>query len=336
MSTLSFAYYPGCSGEGTSSEYDKSTRAVCAALGIELKDVPDWSCCGSTPAHTVDHALAAALAARNFAQAEDAGLDHLLTPCPSCLKNLRNALEETKDPAMKARVDELTLRPLKRDHSVRSVLQAIVEQVGLEKVAGLVKKPLTGLKLVPYYGCLMTRPADLMRFDDPENPVSMDRLLEAAGAEVIPFPLKVECCGASMGIPRGDVVPRLSGKIVGLAVDLGAHAIVAACPLCQMNLDMRQGQINSARHANYRIPVIYYTQLLGLALGLDRSSLGFDKLTVDPEPALAQIGKVAPKPEPKAKAKPAAKPESPAGDPAVKGKPDPKAKPEAAEGGEQV
>ncbi len=291
MKSKKLAYYPGCSGLGTSMEYDKSTRALCAALGMNITDIEDWSCCGSTPAHTIDHALSTALSARNFAQAETQGLEDVVTPCPSCLKNLRTALHRMQDPHVGPKAEKLLGKKLQTPHTVRSVLQVIHEEVTPEAVAAKVKKPLAGLKVVPYYGCLMSRPAELMRFGDPENPVAMDELLAAAGATVLPFPLKVECCGASMGIPRNDAVTRLSGKIVGLAVSLGADVIAAACPLCQMNLDLRQGQINRANGTSYNIPVLYYTQLLGLALGLTEDELGISKLAVNPKPVLAALAK---------------------------------------------
>ncbi len=286
MTQLTVGYYPGCSGLGTSMEYESSTRAVCAALGLTLKEIPDWTCCGSTPAHTVDHVLSTALVARNFAQAETAGIDDVITPCPSCLKNLKNGLHHLEDPLFQARVEALTQRPLRGAHTAKSVLQVIVEDVGLDAVREKVRRPLTGLKVVPYYGCLMTRPAASMDFDDAENPVSLDNLLTALGAEVLPFPLKVECCGASFGIPRKDVVMRLSGKLLDLAASLGADAVVVACPLCQMNLDLRQGQINSANGTHHDLPVPYFTQLMGYAFGLDATAIGFDKLAVAMQPAL--------------------------------------------------
>lgn len=293
--TRKYAYYPGCSGGATSREYDVSTRAVCRALGLELADIPDWSCCGSTPAHQVDQRLSAALAARNLAQAEQLELDRVITPCPSCLKNLHNALEHMDEsPAFKAAVDALTERPLTRRPKVGSVLEAIYADVTPEGLAKLVKKPLSGLKLVAYYGCLMTRPARSMHFDDEENPVSLDRLMEAAGATMLPFPLKTECCGGSFGIPRNDVTARLGGRILELAREAGADAVVVACPLCQMNLDLRQGQINSANGWNLDLPVFYFTQLLGLALGLPDSALEMNKLVVDVKPALDKIGWEAP------------------------------------------
>lgn len=287
-----YAYYPGCSGLGTSREYDSSTRAVCSALGLRLEDIPDWSCCGSTPAHTVDHTLSGALAARNLALAEKAGFKTVITPCPSCLTNLKVASHHLEDPAFRAEVNKLLDEPYTGNVQVKSVLQAVYEDLGPSVVAERVQKPLTGLKLAPYYGCIMNRPPEVMKFDDHENPVAMDELMTAAGAEVVPFSLKVECCGASFGSTRQDIVASLSGKLLDLAERNGANAMVTACPLCQMNLDARQGQINARNHAAYRMPVFYYTQLLGLALGLPEKELGFGQLCVNPRPVLASVGKV--------------------------------------------
>ena len=287
MNGLNIGYFPGCSGQGTSMEYDKSTRAVCRALGITLKDIPDWNCCGSTPAHTVDSVLSSALSARIFAQAETVGLTDVITPCPSCLKNLRNALNHMEDPVFEARVEALTERPLGTEHSVKSVLQVIVEDIGLEALGPHIRRSLKGLKVVPYYGCLMNRPAESMRFDDPENPTSLDKLLEALGAEVLPFPLKVDCCGASFAIPARNVVPRLSGRILDMAAQLGADCIVVACPLCQMNLDLRQGQINFKTGSKFKIPVPYFTQLMAYAFGLPDADIAFNKLAVNVQPAFA-------------------------------------------------
>jgi len=266
-------------------EYENSTRAVCKTLGIVLKEVPDWNCCGSTPAHTIDHVLSSALSARVFAQAETADITDVITPCPSCLKNLRNCLDSLEDPLFCARVEALTERPLTKPHSVKSVLQVIVEDIGLEAFGPLIRRPLKGLKVVPYYGCLLVRPGDAMRFDNPENPTSLDRLLTALGAEVLPFPLKTDCCGASYAIPARNVVPRLSGRILDIAAELGADAIVVACPLCQMNLDLRQGQVNAANNTRHTIPVPYFTQLMAYAFELPDADIAFDKLAIDVRPA---------------------------------------------------
>ena len=285
-----FGYYPGCSGQGTSAEYDSSTRAVCAELGIILQDLDDWNCCGSTPAHTIDHSLSTALSARNFIQAGQQGLFDVVTPCPSCLKNLRVALHNMSDEHIGPKASKLLGgQTLREGHTIKSVLQVIYEQAGAEGIAAKTIRPLEGLKVASYYGCLMSRPRQLMQFGDPENPMVMEEMLAAAGAEALPFPLKVECCGASMGIPINEAVTRLSGKIIDLAASLGADVIAVACPLCQMNLDMRQGQINRANKMHFQLPVMYYTQLLGLAFALPHNELGLDKLVVDPQPVLDKL-----------------------------------------------
>ncbi len=287
------AYYPGCSGQSTSLEYDLSTRAVCRALGLELVDIEDWSCCGSTPAHTVNHVLSAALSARNLALAEQQGMDLVTTPCPSCLSNLRTAARKMEDETFRAQANALLDTPCSKHIETKSVLQIITEKVEPETIRAKVVKPLTGLKVACYYGCIMNRPPALMQFDSHENPMVMDKLVELLGAEVVPYPLKVECCGASFGVPRVDIVTKLSGKLLDAGRELGADAFVTACPLCQMNLDMRQGQINSALKENFRIPVFYYTQLLGYALGIDRKELGFNKLCVNPKPVFNKLKETA-------------------------------------------
>jgi heterodisulfide reductase subunit B len=289
-----YAYYPGCSGQSTSSEYEVSTRAVCRALGLELAEIPDWSCCGSTPAHTVDHVLSAALAARNLVLAKEAGFDTVVTPCPSCLTNLKTAVHRMEDPDFMDKVNKILDRPFQGGVQVKSVLQIIFEDIGPARLKAMVKKPLSGLRLAPYYGCIMNRPPDVMQFDDPENPISIDKLMEALGAEIAPFPLKVECCGASFGVARKDVVTHLSGKLLQMAEMVEAQAFVTACPLCQMNLDLRQGQVNMAAKTKHNLPVFYYTQLIGVALGLAETDLGLDKLIVSPRGILARIGQKQP------------------------------------------
>ncbi len=289
--SLTYAYYPGCSGTGTSIEYDMSTRAICAELGITLTDIPDWSCCGSTPAHTVDHTLSSALSARNLALVEKMDLDTAITPCPSCLTNLKTATHRMEKDVFRDKVNNLLDTPYQGGVATKSVLQILVEDMGVKALKDKTVKPLKGLKVAAYYGCIMNRPPEVMNFDDPEHPMAMDNILTALGATVLPFPLKVECCGASFGIPRKDIVMSLSGKLLDAAKDIGADALATACPLCQMNLDLRQDQINSAGGTNYDIPVFYYTQLIGLALGLSEKKLGIDKLCVSPRKVINAIGR---------------------------------------------
>ena len=294
---MKYAYYPGCSGHGTSVEYEVSTRAVCNALNMDLVEIEDWNCCGSTPAHSVSHELSGALAARNLMQAAKTGADCVISPCPSCSSNLKMARYRMQKPEFKAEVDELLDAPTPANAEggadlleTYSVLQAIVENVGIENVASRVTYPLEGLKVVTYYGCLLSRPAHVAKFDDPENPVSLDNIMKALGAEVLPFSLKTECCGAAMGIPDVNIPGSLSGRILDTAKAVGAEAVVTACPLCHMNLDLRQRQAaRISKKSFFGLPVFYYTQLIALAFGLPKDAMRLDKLAVNPYPLLDKI-----------------------------------------------
>lgn len=294
---MKYAYYPGCSGHGTSVEYEASTRAVCNALNMDLVEIEDWNCCGSTPAHSVSHELSAALSARNLMQAAKTGADCVISPCPSCSSNLKMARHRMQKPAFKAKVDELLDAPTPANADggadlmeTYSVLQAIVENVGVENIASRVTYPLEGIKVVTYYGCLLSRPAQVAKFDDPENPVSLDNIMKALGAQVLPFALKTECCGAAMGIPDVNIPGSLSGRILDTAKAVGAEAVVTACPLCHMNLDLRQRQAaRISKKSFFDLPVFYYTQLIALAFGLPRNAMRLDKLAVNPYPLLDKI-----------------------------------------------
>lgn len=286
MSGVRYPYYPGCSQAGSSVEYDLSTRALCRALGVGLDELHDWSCCGATPAHNVDPRLSAALSARNLNLVRRSGAAAVATPCPSCVSSLRMAEYRMRNEGFRNGVNALLDEPYPGGVEVKSILRVLHEDVGPEELAGRVSKPLKGLTVVPYYGCLTTRPGGIMTFDDEENPVSMDRLLQAAGATVPDFAFKTECCGASQAIPFRRAVARLSGRVLAAAAEAGADAVAVACPLCHVNLDLRRGQVNSANKFNHRMPVFYVTQLLGLALGLGEAELGIGKLCVDPRPVL--------------------------------------------------
>ncbi len=294
---MKYAYYPGCSGHGTSVEYEASTRAVCNALNMDLVEIEDWNCCGSTPAHSISHELSGALAARNLMQAAKTGADCVISPCPSCSSNLKMARYRMQKPAFKAEVDELLDAPTPANAEggadlleTYSVLQAIVEHVGVENLASRVTYPLEGMKVVTYYGCLLSRPAQVAKFDDPENPVSLDNIMKALGAEVLPFALKTECCGAAMGIPDVNIPGSLSGRILDTAKAVGAEAVITACPLCHMNLDLRQRQAaRISKKSFFGLPVFYYTQMIALAFGLPENTMRLDKLAVNPHPLLDKI-----------------------------------------------
>lgn len=290
---MKFAYYPGCSAIGTSADYEASTRAVFSALGMELEDLQDWNCCGSTPAHAVDSRLSAALCARNLDIAAHNAVSSVLTACPSCLSNLRTAAHRMRDARFRAEVDALLDSPCAPElPPVHSVMQALVDNFGYELLSQRVRTPLHGLRLAPYYGCLMSRPAEIMDFGDPENPMMMEGILRACGADTLDFPLKVTCCGASYGIPVREMTAKLSGHILEVAANMEADALVVACPLCQMNLDLRQGQAAKALGKKFHMPVLYFTQVVGLAFGLDKSRLGLDKLCVSPDPLLEKLARL--------------------------------------------
>ena len=287
---MNFAYYPGCSARGSSKDYEMSTQAVCKALDINLVDIPDWNCCGSTPAHAVDTELSAALCVRNLDIAAQQEAELVLTPCPSCLSNLKLASKRMEDPAFRVRVDELLDGPsAKTFPPVTSVMQGIAENFDMEAIAARVRKSLKGLRLAAYYGCLMSRPAEIMNFGDPENPTLMESMLAACGAEMVDFPLKTACCGASFGIPERPMTARNSGRILDLATQLGVDAVIVACPLCQMNLDLRQPQASKEMGTSFNLPVLYFTQMMGIAFGLDHKDLGLGKLRVSADGLIRKL-----------------------------------------------
>ncbi len=287
---MKFAYYPGCSAIGTSADYEASTRIVCKDLNFALNDIEDWNCCGSTPAHAVATELSAALCVRNLDIAAKTQAEKLLTPCPSCLSNLRHAAHRMEDAEFRTQVDALLDEPsVPSFPEVTSVMQGLVETYGLDMLAGRAAKKFHGIRLAPYYGCLMSRPAEIMNFGHPENPQMMEDILRACGADVIDFPLKTSCCGASFGIPERAMTAQLSGKILQLAQNMQADAIVVACPLCQMNLDLRQAQAAKAVQGKFNIPVLYFTQILGLAFGHKPDELGLKKLCVSPAALLEKF-----------------------------------------------
>ena len=286
---MSLAYYPGCSLGHSSIEFDRSTRKVLETLGVEYKDVPEWTCCGSTPAHMMDHLLAQSLAARNLRQAAQVG-DELLAPCASCYQREKNAeVAIHASDAFRDEVNEILDSPYTGWVTVYSLPEYLVKRVGEERIAPLVKTDLSQLKVVPYYGCLLGRPSDLMGEANDEQPMMMDGLLRAAGVDIKWWNYKSECCGASVGMPKVEIQRKLSGKILQQALAAGAEAIVVCCPLCHVNLDLKQAQVNSFLGTDYVVPILYLTQVLGLALGLSAADVMLNKNVVDPEPLITRV-----------------------------------------------
>ena len=288
---MRIGYYPGCSLLGSSREFDESSRAVLKALEVELVEVPEWNCCGASSAHIINHDLSLALPGRILALAEQAGLTEILAPCAACLNRLLTTQQEfEKHPEKRAAVEQAIDLPLKGTVKIVNILE-VLDRLK-DRIAAKVRHPF-GRKVVNYYGCLMVRPPRVMNFDRFEDPQSMDRVMDLVGAESLQWPFKTECCGASFSITRTDIVAKLGGKLVDGAVQRGAEAIVVACPMCHSNLDLRRPEINASLQKDHRIPVLFVTQVIGLALGLEPRKLGLMRHMVPvefKEPAIAGAG----------------------------------------------
>jgi heterodisulfide reductase subunit B len=272
---LKFAYYPGCSLETTAAEYNESVLEVSKALGIDLNELPEWSCCGASSGHSSDYWLSHALAGRNLAIAEKMKLD-IAVACPACYLRLNDTRHEFQtDPKLRGKLPSLINLPYEARYKVRHILDVICNSVGLETVKEKVVKPLKRLRAVAYYGCYLVRPPDLTHFDDAENPQSMDKLLKALGMEVPDWRGKVECCGGSQSFTGRDTVKHLVNDIVEAAAEVEAGAIVTACPLCQANLETRQT-------GEKQVPIFYFTELMGLAFGLP-AGRWFTRHLISPE-----------------------------------------------------
>ncbi|MCY3024270.1 MAG: CoB--CoM heterodisulfide reductase iron-sulfur subunit B family protein [Planctomycetota bacterium] len=285
---MSCVFYPGCSLDSTARDYYLSTQAVAGALGLELPEIPDWTCCGSTPAHQSSELLALALPAQNLLAARGKTVAVCCAACYSRLKAANHTLAH--DPKARAAVAEALGADYDGSTPVKHLLEIIVRDIGLKKVAERVVRPLKGLRVAAYYGCLLVRPPEVTQFDDPENPTLMDDVLAAAGAETLDWPHKTECCGASYSITDVSIVHQLTRDVLAMARDAGANCIATACPLCQLNLDLRQREIAEKFGESFDLPVFYFTQLLGLAFGLKPAQLGLRSLVVNPEPLLAAAG----------------------------------------------
>jgi heterodisulfide reductase subunit B len=293
-------YFPGCSAHSTSEEYDHTLKLVMRTLDVQMEEIPDWNCCGATSAHVMTENLALALPMRNLVLAERLENKTMAIACASCysrMKSTKKHLDENPELARKINSTVIDEGEYKGTIDVKSMLQYCYEEIGLETIKSKVVKSLSGLKVACYYGCLLTRPKDVTNFDSPEYPMSMDRLMEALGAKAMDFDYKTECCGASFSISNTEVVESLSGKILEVAKESGAHLIVVACPLCQSNLDMRQPDIERHTGKKFDLPVMYFTQLMALAFGYPEIELKFHKHIVPVETALKHIGEVIPEPE---------------------------------------
>jgi heterodisulfide reductase subunit B len=281
------AYYPGCSLHSLSSELDESTRTVCDVLGLKVVEPQGWTCCGSSAVHGADPVVATTLPIQNLALVEKSGFDEVMAPCSACLFRFKSALHDLREEdSLKTQVANRIHYEYRDSVRVLSVLDLFEEKVGMDAIATHVKKPLHGLRVVSYYGCLLTRPPKITGANHVENPRQMDQIMVALGAEPVDWSYKTECCGGSLSLTRTDLALALTRKILLAARALGADAITTSCPLCHVNLDARQAQIG----LDFQMPVLFISQFMGLAFGIEPQRLAVHKHMVSVKPVLDKIG----------------------------------------------
>jgi len=287
---VKYAYYPGCSLHSTAKEYDRSLRAVCEKVGIELEEVKNWICCGSTPAHSTSKLLSLALPLKNLAEIEKSGFREVIVPCAACFSRFKIALHEIDtEPRLAAEVEGIIEHKFRDGVKVYHPLDILSNSAGLSTLTELVKNDLSGLKVVCYYGCLLTRPPKVTGFDVCEYPQSMDKILQAVGVSTLDWSYKTDCCGASFALTRTEIVLKLSRDILEGAKSVGADAIAVACPMCHVNLDTRQEEIEQKYQVTYHLPIFYFTQLMGLAFDIPAEKLLLKRHLVDSEDLLERV-----------------------------------------------
>ncbi len=284
---MKYGYYPGCSLKGISNEYDLSIRNLFQRLNVEMDELPQWLCCGTLAAPSTSRLLGLATPLWNMAQAARAGYEQIISPCSACLYHFKAAQHKLQlEPELRSEVEAVIGLPLNGQPTVVHPLQVLSASEFEIAIRRNVVKDLSDLKAVCYYGCHISRPAPVMQFDDPENPQSMDRLLRWAGIQAVNWSGKMDCCGANFSIVKPEVVIGLGKRIFDAAQAAGAEAIIVACPMCHANLDTREKEIEARFNVHYGMPVLYFSQVLGLAMGIPESGLGFHKHLVDPRPML--------------------------------------------------
>jgi heterodisulfide reductase subunit B2 len=286
---MKYGYFPGCSSESTARDMHESTLEAAKALGIELVEPEGWTCCGATAGHQTDKFLSVALPAASLAKVKDDGLD-MVVSCAACYNRMEVANHEIQNNAeMRKNVREALGRDYDGSVNVKHFMEVILQDVGIEKIKESVKHSLNGMKVACYYGCLLVRPNEVTKLDDPENPTFLDKIVTALGGESLDWPHKVECCGGGLSMSRTDVVVSLTDSILEMAKKSGAQCIAVACPMCQINLDLRQLDIKKQLGKEYNMPIVYITQLIGLCLGVPKNRLGLDKLMISPSKVIEAV-----------------------------------------------
>ena len=284
-----YAYYPGCSLESLATSYNLSTLEVAQKLGVDLKEIKDWNCCGATAYFPVDELLAYTLVARNLALAEKEGFGEFVAPCSACYKNayFTNAYLK-KDPDLAEHINyalEAANLHVNGTMKIRHLIEVFIEDVGLEEIGIKITHPLKGLRVAPYYGCQLLRPRK--DHENVENPQFFESLLSALGAEPVDYPSKTRCCGGSLIVTNRKAALDMVHILLQDAVNRKADVIATTCPMCNVNLEVYQSQVNREFGTQFSIPVMYFTQLMGVALGIKPGKLGIGKELVSGEPVLA-------------------------------------------------
>ncbi len=280
---MKYSYYPGCAQHGTAVDYRMSVEAVMSRLGIELEEIKNWNCCGAL--HVDDRSTRVALSARTLADAK--GLD-VATPCNLCFSNLMRANTALEDSDLKNRVNGALATKYDGNAKPKHLLEVVVKDLGLMKLSEHVKKPLK-IKAVPYYGCLLTRPEN--KFDSPENPKSLDDLIAALGAEPVKYYYKTKCCGGPILLTNEDLALELAKDLLVMAKDSGADCMVVTCPMCHLQLDAKQKAVEAKFNIKIDMSIIYFTQLIGIAMGIAPKELGLDKHLVSTDKFIAKVGR---------------------------------------------
>jgi heterodisulfide reductase subunit B len=280
---LKVTYYPGCSLKGSAREYAESVEGVCSLLDIELCELEDWNCCGATAVHSLNHRNSIHLPGRNLVLAEKRGLD-VVVPCPLCFNRLKRAEHELSGPNREQYDIDLEGRKI----TIQDLANFFSQETILGRIEQRIDKDLKGLKAVCYYGCMASRPPSVTGEKQYENPMSMDSILERLGVDVIPWSYKTDCCGASHLVARPDIVFELVGRLYKEARRADANCIVVSCQMCQANLDLHQNKILEQIGADYHLPIIYFTELIGLALGHGDTGTWMKRHFVDPMPLIAE------------------------------------------------
>ena len=276
---MRYSYFPGCTMTSTGVEYGLSLNFLAEKIGLELDEIPDWNCCGATAGHALNPNLALALPARNLALAEKEGLGlDIAVPCAACYSRMKHAIHAARGSEEKRKsIEEIIEMPYKAENDAVSLLEVFSREEAMTNIKERVIKPLNGLKIACYYGCLLVRPKEITGFDDEENPMSMERILTLVGAKPIDWAFKTECCGGSHQVDAPKAARPLIYNIFKNAKANGAEAIATACPLCMMNLDMREKELNKTMEEEFDIPVYYFTELLAIAMGAKPRTIGLQK-----------------------------------------------------------